>query len=124
MNRISRFFHEFVHPHCIECGNDKTCKSCETLREQLALVNEDKRKLLEIILEKNKTIPEEINKPSEHKPVGSSYVPWNVRRAALEAEDREKARILRDREPEQKEIEKLEKEIGIGAGAEEKRKSS
>lgn len=122
MNKFARFFHELAHPHCSHCIEDKTCNSCETLKRQLELANEDKAKLLELILERNKVSETPIIQ-TEHKPIKPAFVPWNVRRAALEAEDREKARILRDREPEQREIEKLERDIGIAAGAEEKRSS-
>ena len=122
MNRLAKFLHEFTHPHCNECSHDQTCKSCETLERQLEIANEDKKKLLEIILERNK-VSENDNPPAfNYEQVKPKAIPWSVRRQLLEAEDREKARILNSQNREQQEITKLEKEIGIAstAGAEEK----
>ena len=120
MNRIAKFIHEFTHPHCDECSHDKVCKSCETLERQLEIANEDKKKLLEIILERNKISENDTTSKTETEPIKPRMIPWSVRKNLLEAEDREKARILRSQDPEQKKIEELEKEIGIASGAKEK----
>lgn len=85
--------------------DEKPCASCEVLREQLSVVNIEKEKLLNLILEKNKPVPEPQIDTEELKPITSKYVPWKVRREMLEAEDREKARVLREVN------ESLEKEV-------------
>lgn len=124
MNFIAKFFHEFANPHCSHCEGDKICQSCETLKEQLAAANIEKNKLLDLILEKNKVVNEEPAKEIDYQSVKPKYIPWNVRKELLEAEDRERARIQRDKlapnSKEQKEIDKLEQEIGIAPGATEK----
>ena len=119
MNRITKFIHELKHPHCLDCANDKICQSCETLKEQLVLVSAEKQKLLEVILEKNRTSIEPVAE-IDYKELRPKQTSWNVRRQLLEAEDREAARLIRERSKEQQEIDKLEREIGIAsAGAKE-----
>jgi len=70
------------------------CESCETLKMQLAIANDEKRQLLNQILYKPE--PEVKVDTSELKPVStlSHTGSWRVRQQMLEAEDREKAKIL------------------------------
>ncbi|MET0785354.1 MAG: hypothetical protein ABWY25_01440 [Paenisporosarcina sp.] len=76
--------------------NKQHCKSCETLRLELDRCNREKSQLLSNLLAPK---PAEIQKPP---PVISSPVrirtPWPVRQQMLEAEDRQKAKILQDLE--------------------------
>jgi len=117
LNRIARFLHELKHPHCIECENEMICQSCETLKEQLALSNNEKQKLLELVLDKNRT-PETHIEEIDYEKLKPKQTSWNARRQLLEAEDREAAKIIREKSKEQKEVDKLEKELGIAsAGA-------
>lgn len=108
------FFHRLFNPHCEHCREErqetKVCSSCETLRQQLEIANHEKEKLLERILEK----PEpEVN--TQPIPVTQAKnIPWNVRRQLLEAEDRVKAKLMRDAP---KPIEELEKDLGVAEGS-------
>lgn len=111
------WIHKLIQPHCDECKH--SCDSCETLREQLSIVNAEKQKLLNHVLALNG--PFEINmKPSAQElpqPIQSRQVPWKVRREMLEAEDRNKAEILRKKQAEldatKQTTEQLESELGV-----------
>lgn len=92
-----------------EASHDKNiCSSCEILKEQLAIANIDREKLLARLVDKPETPkdepPIEITKPR--------VMPWRVKRQLLEAEDREKARVLRQA-PKPDDVSDLEKELGI-----------
>jgi hypothetical protein len=84
------------------------CQSCETLRKQLEIINYEKKQLMDRLLEKPSVEPQsklvEMSKPTN--------IPWNVRKQMLEAEDREKARLMRDA-PKPVSVEQLEKELDI-----------
>jgi hypothetical protein len=109
---MATWVHRLFNPHCEHCKEEREdsriCSSCETLRLQLEISNSEKRQLLERILEKpvvvNSTGPVEMTKPMN--------VPWNVRRQMLEAEDRVKARLMREAPIP---TEDLEKEMDIAA---------
>ena len=86
------------------------CPVCEILRLQLDRVDNERRELLRRALAP--TIPEPPLTPteSEMKPIGVNYIPWRVRQQMLEQEDRKTAQLMRDK---QKEINQLEKELGV-----------
>ena len=92
------------------------CPTCESLRTQLERVQAENQRLMNHLL--NPPKPEErTGPPKVPEPIPPRTIPWNVRRQMLEAEDREKARILRDKEEEVKaENEILEKEVGVANG--------
>jgi hypothetical protein len=104
----------------------ETCKSCETLKQQLAFVNDEKRQLTETLLSivRPKTVEAA---PIEINPITTTAGLFSRRRAALEARDRQEAQILREAKHIGKSddnlknvdnIDKLEKELGIeGEGA-------
>lgn len=71
------------------------CKTCETLKEQMSILNHEKEKLLNRLLERPEVEPERIEAP-EPQAVKPRMVPWNVRRQMLEREDREQAKILKN----------------------------
>lgn len=108
---MTNFFHRLFNPHCSSCyeneKDNKICQSCETLKTQLDISNFEKKQLLERLL--NPIQPEK-PEPVEYEPIPNKNVPWNVRRQMLEAEDREKAKLMRAA-PKSTEI--LEKELGI-----------
>ena len=82
-----------------------SCKSCETLRNQLEIANFEKKELMGTILGLVK--PEVIQSaPVIIEPVKNKSIPWHVRQRALEEEDRVKAKIERR-------IKEEEKELGI-----------
>lgn len=103
-----KWLHHLFNPHCPDCI--RVCDSCETLRSLLNIEKNEKQKLLDIIIERN--TPKEHEVPPEVKleDITQRHIPWRVRQQALEAEDRAKARILKQR------TEELEQEIGIGTG--------
>jgi len=89
--------------------SDEPCEACEILRDQLHKSEVERRELLQRLLDKDK--PEPLVKETDAPvPIQPSYTPWRVRQQMLEAEDRQKAKLMRDRV---QEIEKLEKEVGI-----------
>jgi len=85
------------------------CETCEILRFQLEESNRERKDLLHRLLDKEEPKPPQIA-DEEMKPIPSQFVPWRVRQQMLEAEDRQKARLLNDKA---KEIADLEKEVGI-----------
>jgi len=86
------------------------CDSCEVLREQLSHSEQERRELLHKLLEKDKpeSVPQTVQE--EFKPITPQFTPWRVRQQMLENEDKRAAQLMRDRK---KEIDELEKEMGI-----------
>jgi len=85
------------------------CKICETLREQLDKSERERTELLHRLLDKDK--PESsIQLTDELKSIQPNFIPWRVKQQLLEAEDRKKAELMRNKD---KEISELEKELGI-----------
>lgn len=82
------------------------CSTCEVLRTQLDESNRERRELLNRILDKGKPepLPTEVE---EQKPIQPQFIPWRVRQQMLEAEDRKKAELMRQKN------EELEKELGV-----------
>ena len=98
----------------------ETCKSCAILKEQLQLVNEEKKQLTETLLAIIKPqaplAVENVNQPVA-LPVATTFT---RRRAALEERDRLAAKTVRESKvlgmPDNattRDIEKLEKNLGI-----------
>jgi len=116
---MSNWIHRLLNPHCPHCAEeyerDMVCPSCEILKQQLDVANLEIRRLLDKILEKPQ--PESIKPPPEITPPRN--VPWSVRRQMLEAEDREKARLMREAPKPTVSTEELEKELNIAAAARE-----
>ena len=88
----------------------RTCEACEILREQLHSSEAERKDLLHRLLDKDKPEPLPA-KQEEMEPIKSQFVPWRVRQQMLEAEDRKKAQLMKDKELE---INKLEEELGVG----------
>lgn len=103
------FFHRLFNPHCPDCRADRICESCETLRIEIARLRDENEKLLDRILEKPEVA--EIRKAAPVMQQMPKNVPWNVRRQMLEAEDRERAKILR--QVEKADVTDLEKELDV-----------
>ena len=98
----------------------KYCESCETLKLQLSISNEDRERLLDVLIKK----PDGDNaKPqidiSQFKPLPTQHLGWAAKRQMLEAEDRAKARAIRDNKElasvsnKPMSVEEIEKEIGV-----------
>lgn len=113
---------------------EKVCESCETLKLQLSLANEEKARLLERVMEKPIPIPERTEAPPMRNVIPKGAMPWRVRQQMLEREDREKARAMRevpkpdaviaDAEVTKKEQEEFEAEVANAERAREASSSS
>ena len=110
---MSNWFHRFFNPHCPHCAeelkDELVCPSCETLKTQLERLTYENTKLLDRLLKE----PEKVE--VSQKPVEVTVprnVPWNVRRQMLEAEDRERAKLMKAA-PQPVSVEDLEKELDI-----------
>lgn len=87
-----------------------SCPTCEVLRDQLDKSEAERRELLHKLLDKDK--PEPLVPPGAEdlRPFTPQFIPWRVKQQMLEAEDRKKAELMRNKA---KEIEDLETELGI-----------
>jgi len=85
------------------------CEVCEVLRTQLDESNRERKELLTRVLNPTQSEPLPI-KEEEPQPIRPQVIPWKVRQQMLESEDRKKAQLMRDKK---KEIDELEKELGI-----------
>jgi uncharacterized protein YjaG (DUF416 family) len=95
-----------------------SCKTCEVLRLQLDESNRERKYLLDKLLDKQVKSEPVVDETKELQPIKTThYVPWRVRRELLEAEDREKARLLQQKKTEiemsKKSTEELEKELQL-----------
>lgn len=97
------------------------CESCETLKTQLSIANEEKKDLLDRLLNPIRTETEQTVDTRELKPIQTRDVAWRVRRQMLEQEDRIKAGLVREApKPELvktdvKTAADIEKELGVTA---------
>jgi hypothetical protein len=85
------------------------CNTCEVLREQLANSERERRELLNRLLEPSKSEPPPTAQ-EDYKPVTPQFIPWRVKQQMLEAEDRQKAALMKKKA---EEIAELEKELEI-----------
>lgn len=83
------------------------CESCETLRQQLFESNNERRELLNRLLNGNQSEPQQPEKVEEQQPLLPGHTPWPIRKRLLEAEDKKRAQILRAK---QEEIDQARKE--------------
>ncbi len=94
---MANWFHRFLNPHCPDCKEEiereLMCESCETLKTENSRLMAENSRLLERILEKPEKIEERTVAPVPQS-IPPRTVPWAVRRQMLEAEDREKARLM------------------------------
>lgn len=92
-------------------GIDPTpCAACEILKESLSIERQLNKVLLQKLLEKGNSEPSLVQEKEAYEPIKPQFTPWRVRQQMLEAEDRKKAQLMRDK---QVEIEKLEKELNV-----------
>lgn len=109
------WLHHLLNPHCEDCRLEHECKSCDILREQLIELRADNKKLLNELLKGDEKVEIKLEPP---KLIKSKYVPFNVRRQALEQADRIKAQEARASaailaEVQKKSIEELEKDMKL-----------
>lgn len=97
---FSNFFHKLFNPHCEKCLNEemdrqaqilasRVCPYCEHLKMQLSIVQQERDRLLDSVLNGNKE-PSPIELAEAPKAI-QSFIPWSTRRRQLEEEDRQKA---------------------------------
>lgn len=108
------------------------CKSCEVLREQLGVVNFEKKQLLDKFVLIQSAPSTVIEKTPEA--IMPQVIPWHIQRQMLIQEDRAKAATIRRQEEEARKakesaeankdkpieskaisVEELEKELAIGS---------
>ena len=79
---------------------------------QLSIANIEKKQLLDSILSFTKPTVQSVTqiRPEDVQP---KIMTWNVRKQMLEAEDRKTASLMKDKEKIQRQIDELEKEVGI-----------
>lgn len=116
-----KFFHHLLNPHCPECAAEreekKVCNSCDILKLELARLQLERDKLLDRILEKPVTVERTIA-PEPSTRILPKALPWAVRRQMLEAEDRERARLMKQAEKDNAphaDVKELERELDIAA---------
>lgn len=94
---------------------DPPCAVCEVLRSQLDESTIERKELLARLLEQ-KSEPPPVAQQEEFKPIKPQFIPWRVRQQMLEAEDRKKHQLMKDKQEEMQEISNLEKELGVENG--------
>jgi hypothetical protein len=97
--------YEFRERNLKLVAESKVCESCEVLKMQLSLVQQEKEKLLNLIVDKHQPEPVQVIRETP-EPIRPKHTPWAVKKQMLEQESRETARILA-----QKKIEELEQQI-------------
>lgn len=109
---MTNWIHRLLNPHCPHCieedERNMVCPTCEVLKQQLDVANTECHNLLNRLTAKPE--PEPIKEPPQVTMPRS--IPWSVRRQMLEAEDRERARLMREA-PKPASTEELEKELEI-----------
>ena len=103
------WIHHLFNIDCAVCAEDRVCKSCEALKEALAIERQFNKVMFDRITLGPPAKPDVPMLPAP-KPL-TTHVPWQVKKQILEAEEREKAKVL-------KSIGDLEKEIGLEEEAE------
>jgi hypothetical protein len=92
-------------------GLSNECASCIVLKDALERSEVERRELLHKLI--NPPVPTVVEeKEEEFQPITPQYTPWRVRQQILESEDRRAAQLRKDNA---KEIEKLEREVGIAS---------
>lgn len=89
----------------------QSCKTCEVLQRELEYAKRQNEILLGRLLNPVQPAPVEHIK-EDLKPIApsSKFMPWSVRQAILEKEDRAKAKILAERKAD---IDSLEEELKL-----------
>ena len=122
------WFHRLLNPHCEHCIEmeraKRECISCDILKQEVARLQIENDRLLNIVLKNAEPKHEEIRdiNSDDLKPIGhSNFRSWNVRRQMLEESDRKAAQIRQEKErelklnPEHRDltINEIEKELGV-----------
>lgn len=100
---MTHWIHQLLNPHCPHCAEERresrevkkestVCASCETYKEQLNIANHEKKVLLDKLLKE----PERTEEVAPQIMTQPKTMPWRVRQQMLEAEDRAKAKLMRE----------------------------
>lgn len=81
-----------------EALEKKPCASCEVLKQTLERANYEREMLLNNLLKPAAIVEHPLAAPIPITKPLSRFTPFSVKRQILEAEDREKARIMRESE--------------------------
>lgn len=123
---MANFLHRFFNPHCPHCREEydenRVCNSCEVLKIELEQIRFQNKQLLDTILEYTKPSRPEVAVVHDDnlKPISPSHIPWNVKKQQLELNSRKK--LMEDEksaeeaimvERRKKELEELEKRVGV-----------
>lgn len=94
--------------------DEPPCASCEILKMQLGIVNNEKERLLQTVLSLTQPKVESAPVMIQPQELKRRAIPWNVQRQMLEAEDRKAAQVMAQQaESIKNNIAKLEEEVGI-----------
>lgn len=117
--KLAHALHHLFTPHCERCESLqqrtmqlkheqtlelRVCQSCETLKTQLEFQNI-------LIRELTQRVEPEITPTTEFKPITPKHIPWAVKRAQLEKEDRELAARLRSEKQKEVTVDNLDEEL-------------
>ena len=114
-----------------EFHEDKVCISCESLKQQVEILQHNNNELLQGLLAAGRPSPEPRQNLDNLKPMMPRRLPWAQKRQMLEAEDRHRASLLRDKQKEMNPtppvasvasttLEELEQEVGVVDASEER----
>lgn len=70
----------------------ESCKGCETLKQQLDIVNKEKADMLETLLNLARPQIQHVD-PVVMAPLNKTAIPWHKRKQMLEAEDAHAAKL-------------------------------
>lgn len=120
MNKLTKFFHELLNPHCPDCLvesevaiSNAQCKNCEVLHQQLLIANNEKRDLLNRLIAPPVTELYKESEPEEPTTSASKGLSWKVRKQLLESEKREEAKLIARNKIQT--VDELEKELKLNS---------
>jgi len=103
------WLHHLINPHCPHCIEERVCKACEILQYEVERLRADNQKLLDRVLNVP-SVPPERDEAPEPKAIRPRATTWAIRKQMLEAEDREKLKLL-SKAPVAQSTDDLEKEL-------------
>jgi hypothetical protein len=114
---MANWFHRFLNPHCSHCAEERkekaVCKSCEILQFENDRLHAENSRLLTELLKNDNEQPLAVRDNQDIPKIPlPRRMPFTARRQMLEAEDRERAKILRQApKPETASVEDFAKEL-------------
>jgi hypothetical protein len=120
------WLHRLLNPHCEHCLKElelnQHCKTCDVLQYEVERLRAENERLLSRVLHIPEREPERLVAP-EPQALRPGAMTWAVRRQMLEAEDREKAKLINKAPQPDDTINKLEEELLNASTAREKESS-